>query len=109
MKEIATFKEFIEMKETLYEEAKETVSILAEAHPTIRNNAIVQKILRNKNAPISRSELSKINIAIFLRSKQLTQQMLSADETQRFLILAEQNLLNTVASTIAIAIASRVV
>lgn len=104
---IASFKEFLDMPAETDQETKNTLEALAEAHPVIRSNSVVQRILRNKNSRISLSEIAYINTSIFMQANQLARQMPSADEKQRFLILSEQILLNTAASTIASAIAAK--
>lgn len=108
MSDLLTFKEFMNSPDQIDEETEHTLTLLSEAHPVIKNNATIQRILKNKHTRISLSEIASINVSILQRSTQLAKQMLSADEKQRFLILAEQNLLNISAATISSTIAARI-
>lgn len=107
MKKLYTFNEFLDISNRIDEETLQTVKVLSEAHPKIRNDATIQRILNDKNARVSVSELGTVLRAILQTSVYLAKSAPSASDSQKLLIIAEQNVLTVSASTISAAVAAR--
>lgn len=102
-----SFREFIDPSNSITEETIELFAALSEAHPILKNNATIQRIINNRSAVISLHEIARVNKEILARSITLARQAASATLDKRTLILCEQNLLNTIASTISAAVSAQ--
>ncbi len=102
-----SFKEFLDDTSAVDEETRQTLTILSEAHPVIRNHPAVSRLLSNPNAVISLTEVGRINQQIMQRTVQLAREAAVAPEKRQILILCEQNVLTTAASVLSAAISAR--
>jgi two-component sensor histidine kinase len=102
-----SFKEFIYSSCSLDEETIQTLTLLAETHGTIKNDATIQRLLNDKNARISVSELSSVLRSIHQRSVSLARSGENVSSNEKLLIIMEQNVLNTAASAISAAVSAR--
>lgn len=107
MKQIQTFKEFANFSSPIDEQTRETIIALAESHPLFMGVDAVKKIVNDHKAPIVLDEIAQINLVILERNTILARRAESADEDQRFLILAEMSLLNTASSALSASISAR--
>lgn len=102
-----SFKEFIDPSSNIDEDTKELFVALSESHPVLKNNATIQRIISNRSPAVSLHEITRVNKDILARSVTLARQAASATLDKRILILCEQSLLNTIASTISAAVSAQ--
>lgn len=107
LKTLLTFQEFMDTSSNLDEQTIETLILLAETHGSIRSDSTIQRLLNDKNARISVSELGSVLRAIHQRSVTLARSGQAASDNERLLIIMEQNVLNTAAATISAAVSAR--
>lgn len=107
MKKPLTFKEFLYASHYIDEETYKTVILLAESHPSIQNDPTIQRLLNDKSARVSVSELSSVIRRIHQRSVYLARAAATVSDSQKLLILAEQNVMNTSAAALSVAVSAR--
>lgn len=104
---LLSFKEFLDFSNDVDKELYETILVLKEAHPSIKNHATIQRLLNDKAAKISTSELNRVLRAILQRSVSVAHAFPQTENSDRFLLLAEQNVLSISASILSAAVSSR--
>lgn len=102
-----SFKEFADFTNSIDDETKQTLVNLSESHPMLRNHTTIQRIITDRSARISLGQVVQLNQSILQRSTQLAREAATAEEKQRFLILAEMMLLNIASATISSAISAK--
>lgn len=107
MRKIRTFKEYLNPEDTLEADILETLETLQESILSLKSDSAVQRILNDKNARISASELSMVLRSILNASFVLSREFSSAQEANKSSILSQQNSLSIAASVIAAAVAIR--
>lgn len=101
-----SFQEFLDTA-VIDEEAKQTLTVLSEAHPIIRNHSVVQAVLKNKSARLPLSQVVQINERIMQYSTQLARQAAVEPPEARLLIICELSVLSTAASVLSALIAAK--
>jgi hypothetical protein len=107
MTDILRFKEFVDFNNPIDPQTREEIITISQSHPVLENHPTIKTMMSNKSARISWRKVAQINLKILERSTALARKAGQAKENERFLILAEMNLLNTASSALSSIISSR--
>lgn len=101
MTDMMTFQDYMNAPQAMTSETKQTLLLLAESHPIIKNHPVLQRMTDEKNSYLSLADVRVLNEAIYSHSIKLAKQMPSSSELKRNMILSEQLVLNTASCVLA--------